>query len=533
MHKLLAWFTAPDERRLKPAAGFSLVFIVLILGGIVSIWNMNNIVNSLGWVAHTHEVQSRLQRFSSGIRDVEASFRGYAIVGDDRLLQHFKTDEVQMRESLAVLFELTADNPDQQIRLRELELMAQAYMNAVEEGVELKKQGGGLEAVRQFIQTDKPRGIAEEIRIRVAELNQSESELLESRNQIASRSYWKAIGAGVVIVILSVFAVAAAFYLVQQELAARLAAEAHLREAQVELESRVRQRTIELTIVNKALHEEIGERASAERELRVQEDKLRVYARELERSNLELEQFAGVASHDLQEPLRKIQAFGDRLKAQFKEGLPEQAADYLSRMLGAAGRMRALIDDLLTYSRIARKARSFAPVDLGEIAREVVSDLDERLRASGGRVEVGPLPTVEADKMQMRQLLQNLIANALKFSKPEEAPVVQLAARLDGAPAADGGNWEIDVRDNGIGFENQYRDRIFNMFERLHGRNEYEGTGMGLAICRRIVERHNGTITAMSAPGEGTTFQIHLPVRQPSTGENSEELAQANHHSHG
>jgi two-component system, NtrC family, sensor kinase len=148
-------------------------------------------------------------------------------------------------------------------------------------------------------------------------------------------------------------------------------------------------------------------------------------------------------------------------------------------------------------------------------------------------VEIGPLPTVDADKLQMRQLLQNLIANALKFRKPEEAPEVHIAGRLNGAPVAAESMWEIEVRDNGIGFENQYRDRIFNMFERLHGRNEYEGTGMGLAICRRIVERHNGTIVAKSAPGEGTTFQIRLPSHQPSTGENREELAQADHHTHG
>jgi light-regulated signal transduction histidine kinase (bacteriophytochrome) len=295
----------------------------------------------------------------------------------------------------------------------------------------------------------------------------------------------------------------------------------------------VEQRTIELTFVNKALHAEVGERARAECELKTQEERLRLYARELERSNRELEQFASVASHDLQEPLRKIQAFVDRLRSQFTHGLPEQAADYLARMLAAAGRMRALIDDLLTYSRIARKGRSFAPVDLGEVARDVVSDLDGRLQMSGGRIEIGPLPTVDADKVQMRQLLQNLIANALKFRKPEEAPEVHIAGRLNGAPGAAESMWEIEVRDNGIGFENQYRDRIFNMFERLHGRNEYEGTGIGQAICRRIVERHNGTIVAESAPGEGTTFQIHLPMHQPSTGENREELAQADHHTDG
>jgi light-regulated signal transduction histidine kinase (bacteriophytochrome) len=240
-----------------------------------------------------------------------------------------------------------------------------------------------------------------------------------------------------------------------------------------------------------------------------------------------------VASHDLQEPLRKIQAFGDRLSAQFQDGISEQAADYLARMLAAAGRMRALIDDLLTYSRIARKGRSFVPVDLEELARDVVVDLDGRLQTTGGRVEIGSLPTVDADKVQMRQLLQNLFANALKFRKPDVPPVVQISSRLDGEPDAPGSYWEIEVRDNGIGFENQYSGRIFNMFERLHGRNEYEGTGMGLAICRRIVERHNGAIRASGALGTGAVFLFRLPVRQPDSGENREESTQTDHHSHG
>jgi light-regulated signal transduction histidine kinase (bacteriophytochrome) len=188
---------------------------------------------------------------------------------------------------------------------------------------------------------------------------------------------------------------------------------------------------------------------------------------------------------------------------------------------------------LLTYSRVARKARNFVPVDLAEVANEVVADLDGRLQLTGGRVEIGPLPTLEADKTQMRQLLQNVIANALKFRKPEESPVVQVDSRLDVVSSIAGPLWEIQVRDNGIGFDNQYRDRIFNLFERLNGRNEYEGTGMGLAICRRIVERHGGSIAAQGELGKGAIFLIRLPAEQPITREPHEEFAQANHDPHG
>jgi signal transduction histidine kinase len=182
-------------------------------------------------------------------------------------------------------------------------------------------------------------------------------------------------------------------------------------------------------------------------------------------------------------------------------------------MLNAAARMRALIDGLLTFSRVSTHTRPFVPVDLAEVAREVVDDLSVRLTRSGGRVEVGDLPTIDADPTQMRQLLQNLIGNALKFHRPEEPPVVRVYGRGPDGPADDG-RCQILVEDHGIGFEEKYLDRIFLPFQRLHGRGEYEGTGMGLAICRRIVERHGGTLTARSVPEQGSTFIATLPVRQ-------------------
>lgn len=253
------------------------------------------------------------------------------------------------------------------------------------------------------------------------------------------------------------------------------------------------------------------------------EETLREYALKLERSNRELQDFAYVASHDLQEPLRKIEAFSDRLKVKFGDALPEDAQDYLNRMQGAAGRMRALINDLLSYSRVTTKAQPPEPVALSEIAREVVSDLHTRIEESGGRVEVGDLPMIEADRTQMRQLLQNLIGNALKFRRPGEPPVVKVDGRIEERPAAgqsgqyaNGARCMITVADNGIGFDEKYLLRIFNIFQRLHGRNEYEGTGIGLATCRKIAERHGGSITAKGIPGEGATFIVTLPPKQPN-----------------
>ncbi|MEE9259291.1 MAG: PAS domain S-box protein [Nitrospinaceae bacterium] len=241
------------------------------------------------------------------------------------------------------------------------------------------------------------------------------------------------------------------------------------------------------------------------------EDKLERYAEELKRSNKDLEEFAAIASHDLQEPLRKVMMFGERLFGNYSEVLDGTGLDYLERMRNATHRMQTFIDDLLQYSRVATKTQPFQPVDLKKVATEVLSDLEARVQRTQGRVDVGELPTLEADLFQMRQLFQNLIGNGLKFHQPEKPPVVTLNSKR-----LEDGSWEITVTDNGIGFEEQYLERIFKPFERLHGRSEYEGSGMGLAICQKIVKRHGGTITAKRAPQQGTTFIISLPEKQPT-----------------
>lgn len=257
------------------------------------------------------------------------------------------------------------------------------------------------------------------------------------------------------------------------------------------------------------------------------EEDLRLFATKLEQSNRELQDFASVASHDLQEPLRKIQAFGDRLKIKCGDSLSETGRDYLERMQNAAHRMQILINDLLTFSRVTTKAQPFVAVDLNRVVRDVVSDLEVRIEQTGGRIEVGELLTIDADPLQMRQLFQNLIGNALKFRRPEAPPVVRVSCgrvkRNDESSVATCGGdlCRITVEDNGIGFDEKYLDRIFTVFQRLHGRQEYEGTGVGLAVCRRIAERHGGDITAKSAPGEGATFTVTLPLEQAKEGDSN------------
>ena len=243
------------------------------------------------------------------------------------------------------------------------------------------------------------------------------------------------------------------------------------------------------------------------------ERRLKQSLEELSTRNRELQDFASIASHDLHEPLRKVRAFAERLVANYSDRLDGPGLEYLERMTGAVSRMQRLIDALLDYSRVLSRARPSVSVELESVLQGVTEDLEERLRETGGQIEIRPLPSVLGDRIQLGQLFQNLISNALKFHQPLLPPKVAISAEpaeLQGAPA-----WAITVEDNGIGFENEFRERIFAPFQRLHGRTEFEGTGIGLAIVRRIAERHGGLISAYGKPGLGACFTLLLPRGKP------------------
>ena len=241
------------------------------------------------------------------------------------------------------------------------------------------------------------------------------------------------------------------------------------------------------------------------------------HARDLARSNEELEQFAYVASHDLQEPLRKIRAFGALLADEKRESLDDEGQQYIDFMTDAAARMQTLVSDLLALSRVTTAAHPFEDLSLAEVFDTVLSDLSVRLEEAGGHVEVSATPTIEADRTQMEQLFRNLIGNALKFHRPGVPPrvTVEVAAQAQPIDAVPGPAHAIVVTDNGIGFESSQGSKLFQPFKRLHARHQYEGAGIGLAICEKIVLRHHGRITASGTPGAGATFTVTLPRRQP------------------
>ncbi|MGO9533061.1 MAG: PocR ligand-binding domain-containing protein [Syntrophobacteraceae bacterium] len=264
-------------------------------------------------------------------------------------------------------------------------------------------------------------------------------------------------------------------------------------------------------ITERKMMEEELRKSRDELEMRVQErtSELNSYMAKLEQSNQALQDFAYIAAHDLKEPLRKVISFGKILRQTSGESLGQSGNDYLNRMIYATERMQSLLAGLLDYSQVATASEPFKDVDLSDLIGEVLSDLEVRIVKTGAEVHLGTLPVVSADPTQMRQLFQNLIGNALKFHKPDEKPLVHVRS----VSHTDSGR-QIIVEDNGIGFEEQYLEKIFAPFQKVHGRREFEGTGLGLAICKKIVERHGWSITATSTPGHGAIFIVSFPIDQ-------------------
>ena len=509
-------------KRTVLAIWFVAAAVLVAANTYVAYVNVRKLIDHADAVARSQQRLMAADAVLSTLKDAETGQRGYVITGARSYLKPFEDAIKQIDGKLAELTRLTADDPEERPDVEEIGTLARRRIDEATRTKEIR-DSKGLEAASRAIQEDRGKVLMDQVRQRIENLGRTEKRHLTGMRQARDDSARTAVvtlfGAG----IFNLFLIAMIAWAVRRDSAAR----ARVADALVH--------RLELERDNARLAADVEERQRVN-------TTLTDLTTRLEQSNRELQDFASVASHDLQEPLRKIQAFGDRLRTRFAEPLGPDGRDYVDRMHAAAARMQTLINDLLSFSRVTTKAQPFTPVNLNDIVREVLSDLEARIESSGGRVEVGDLPTIDADPVQMRQLFQNLIANALKFRRPEAAPVVQVTAGVPTSvgmsPAASDGEAshtprvEIRIADNGIGFEEKYLDRIFNVFQRLHGRDQYEGTGIGLAVCRKIVERHGGTITATSRPGEGATFLISLPATHaPEPGESTDAHdAQADHH---
>ncbi len=493
---------------------WSFAIVAVILNATLGSYNIDGMVATDRRVAHTRAVQMEFASLLSDMKDAETGHRGFLLTGDEAYLKPFRLAEISHGLRQGRLKELVVESADQGQRLAELEGEIRAKFQEMTRTIDIRERDG-LEAAVRAISDGRGKAMMDRIRKVAAAAMFEEEVRLEIRLAQAGDQIWLARVSTFASAALAIGIIMAAAVFMRSELRDRMKVNQALTEAKEQLEiSFDAVRESETRFRDLADH---FERLVQERTAELHEQ-----ARQLQASNRELETFAYIASHDLQEPLRKIQAFGDRLLKKQREKLDEDGRDSLARMLDSAGRMRRLIEDLLAFSRVATAAKAPVPVNLNAVLSDVLNTFEVRIEQTGGRIVVGPLPTLPGDESQLRQLFQNLIGNAIKFAKPDLPPLVRidavafrdLPADADpGRPEGDG--WRIAVRDNGIGFEQQYANRIFELFQRLHGRHEYEGTGLGLAICKKITRRHGIQLRVRSTPGVGTTFFLDWPLAAP------------------
>lgn len=419
----------------------------------------------------------------------ESSQRGYLLTEDQNYLQPYHQTLVVVDDLLTRLGESTAELPAQTQRFNLLHTYVRDKINEMQRIVALTDRDLIRTAVRQ-VKSDEGIELMRAISQLLGEMEAEEFALLEKNKAIAAENRQFVLMALLLTNCIGLTLSLGVFYAFYRNSKGVAELNSALARANVDLE------------------EKVGARTQA----------LLQYSEELQRSNRELEEFAFVASHDLQEPLRKIRAFGDRLQQKYSDQLGDTGSNYVVRMQAASERMSVLIDDLLSFSRVTTKQRPFVNVDLNEVMRRVMDDLDYSIEEKNAQLHIDPLPNMDADASQIAQVFMNLIANSLKFHAPGVRPIITVTSEVNlVSPIADDDDrpWCcLRFADQGIGFEAQYAERVFSLFQRLHGRNEYSGTGIGLALCRKIIERHGGTITAHSEPGEGAVFTIYLPMSQ-------------------
>ncbi len=455
--------------------GFIMAMVLIASGFAISFYSYNQYSQDMQRVRHTYEVIGTLQNVLSSVKDVETGSRGYVITNDSLFLQPYRLGMRQLPEHTSRLRHLNSENRIQVQNQVQLEKLIQAKLDAVSARIATK-----LTNERNLAVAKEGKRRMDLIRQHVAMMTSTEQTLMEMRNKQAERSFRNTILIIFAVSLLTLLTLVISYRLLEQELVRRQQNEDQLRDYEVKLKAQIRQ---------------------------------------LEASNEELERFAFVASHDLQEPLRKIQSFSNLITDRYGNLFDADSTMFMSKIANSAARMSKLIKDLLNFSRISNHQEHFKPVSLNDIVRRILDDQELRIKGLNVRVEMGNLPVVPAVSSQMDHLFNNLISNALKFIRPGVQPLLRIQAKsIDGSAyeglMADESYVQITVEDNGIGFDEKYRDHIFKVFQRLHGKSAFEGTGIGLAICKRVVLYHNGYITAHSQLNEGSTFVVVLPERQ-------------------
>jgi signal transduction histidine kinase len=457
-----------------------LIFCCLILTTFIIYRSTKDLIGEKAWVLHTQEVLEQVLAISTIISAAESRQRGYLLTQDISYLDNFEESIRESNSHFKALKQLVTDNPVRVTEVQELLKLIEKRILILKEVLRTYKNEGAENAIQKLIHGDGL-DVMSRITALTKKMVNEEKQLLKQRSLSSKSSEKFVLNSLIIGAIFNTALVFFSYYLLVNDLRRRQQNEKMLADARDNLEEKVRERT-----------------------------------QELEQSNRDLQEFAYIASHDLQEPLRKIQVFGDRLKLKARDSLDETALDYLERMQISAKRMHDLINDLLQFSRVSNnKAEGFVEVDLNLVLKDVLSDLEGSVEHYGGEITGDRLPVLKANPLQIRQLLQNFLSNALKFHRPGIPPEVKVTwhnrAKFTAGKKTDD-YYEIAISDNGIGIDPQYNDKIFIPFQRLHGKSEYGGTGIGLAICRKIIENHQGFIKVLpNSTGQGTQFLLGFP----------------------
>jgi signal transduction histidine kinase len=445
-----------------------LQFLLIINGLMIGIAALSALLffqmkQSEQWITHTQEVLYIQSDVYSNLQDMNLASRGFAFTGERSLLEPYKAGKSALLNNMDSLRDLTRDNQKEQ---KYIEVLKQNVTHFEERTQELIATRSAKLVMAQKADMD-------DIRHSLAEIITEEKRLLIERMQQSNVNYamgWCTLAAQVI-----------------TGLALLLACRRTIKTYAIENKEKVDR-----------LETEIEQRKQVEKTLK--DTTVR-----LSRSNSDLQQFAYVASHDLQEPLRAVTGFLTLLTSTKAEKLDEESRGYIKHSVDGAQRMRSLVNDLLTYARVESKAKAFETVKLSAVLDNVKSDLAVAIDESSASVISDELPTVKGDATQLRQLFQNVIGNAIKFRKSTVAPEVQIRCTDENE------HWLFAIKDNGRGFDMEHAERIFIIFQRLQGREEASGTGIGLSLCKRIVERHGGKIWVESKPDEGSTFFFTIP----------------------
>jgi signal transduction histidine kinase len=448
---------------------------ILVTLNVLFFWSFIKQKETTEQVAQSRLILQKLEKVVSSVKDAETGQRGYLLTGQESYLEPYRVTVKTIARQIEEINTLTATDPYQQQQLRILQPLIAQKLAELKKTIDLRKTQDFNTAL-SVVLSNQGQEIMDQIRNTIEQMQDAKNEQLKNRlktrEQTVNRSQLIFLSG----IILNLFAFYLVYRAIQRETRERQQAEASLKQLNEELEARVQERTAKLKEANV----------------------------NLVHSNRELEQFAYVASHDLQEPLRAVNSYAQLITRKYQGNLDAKADKYLGYIMEGATRMQQLINDLLEFSRVGTRGKPLKPTDCEAVLRQVLDNLKVAIAENYALVTHDPLPTIIGDEIHLIQLLQNLIGNAIKF-RNEEPPQVHISAREQE------NEWLFEVRDNGIGLESEYFERIFTIFQRLHSKSEYPGTGIGLAVCKKIVERHGGRIWVESEIGAGTTFYFTTP----------------------